>query len=614
MSIKLTAPRFRGFLALGAFFTALPAHAQQAKLPQTALRSPYLGDHKDYTLPIDNRPTIVVLVDSTRTLLPMELIRGLRLVEKFGDSIRLAVVYAGRDPKLQADVTTAIEQRSVLDTGLKAAPKFEVLLDRSGKWLDELGRPGLPHAMLVSADGMILAREILLGGFTAEVARIEQALDSSTSPKSKPATRDVTADAIIKTVADVPLRPPGANAARLSRRARTVQRIDAEAILKKLAETQPATAHDTIRDYCKSGLTFSLIQRFANSALTQFGLKDCDWAREIINSRVDGLVSVDHWQLGTSINVENYTSNLKMWVSVHCRLESRWNGNTVAELRQSGFFNPGSEVYLTNDKFETLNAGWGDYVVHNKVEVSMSEGEYPNNHTFPSLTREWKAGVTYFPRNEYAEEINLNDENRSPELIAFRDGLNQSLQTASMQSASPRSLVENVLSNDTLSRVGQWIGHHSRQLTGSASTAGRPFKEMTVASWVQGQEQFGTNGPGVLTPPKGKALLVDFMFVNCPPCQAALPELSALHDEFNEQGLVVVSLATSWGSRGIYDLMRKKAARHSFAVLAENEEKQYGVTSFPTLLLVDRRGKVRWSGIGEPPSREIIRTVLNEAP
>lgn len=598
--------------ALG-LLAAMVANAQQPRLPRVSLNSPYLGDKKEHFLPIENHPTIVVLVDSARTLLPMELIRGLRMVERLGDRLRLAVVFVSRDPATLGDVDSALEQQSLLNLGLKSSPVFTQLVDRSGRWFEELGKPGLPHAMLVSGDGEIIDREILLGGFGDEVSRVEHAIDPSKRRPSTPAPRDAALDAIIKTVRDVPLLPVSSEFGHM-RRERTMRRIDAAGILKQLVSKHPDAALATIRGYGESGSSYTLLNRFAAAALTQFEASDCAWAKEIVDSRVEGTVLVNHWQLRTSVSVENPSTDLRMWVAVNCTLESRWNGSQVAELRQTALLGPGSDAYITQDKFESLNAGWGDYVVHNKVEVSMSEGEYPNNKDFPTLTRQWKEAITFLPRNESAEEVNLNDETRSAELIAFRDGLNQSLRAAAMQTTSPVAAAKNMLSGGALSRVGEWLGHQSRHLTGSTQGVGQPFKNLTITSWIQGQDQFANQDKGVLSPPDGRALLVDFMFVNCPPCQAALPELSALHEEFREQGLVVVSLTTSWGARGIFDLVKKKAAKHAVAVLAQNEERKYNVTSFPTLLLVDRRGKVRWSGIGELPTRDLVRTVLNEAP
>ncbi len=596
------------------FLAGLPALAQVVTVPRVPLRSPYLGDSKEYFLPLDKRPTIVVPIDAAKTLLPMELLRGMRMAEKFGDRIRMAVVFVGDTASKTQIVGSAIEQSCLLELGLKSSAQFVPLTDRTGRWYAELGEPTLPHAMLLGGDGTILGREILLGRFEDECSRIERALDPVPSPDSDLTTPDEASIAIAAAVRGVPLLPLPVDAARLPQRERSSRRVDATAIVAKLTAIDPAAALCAVRGYCESATNFSLAQLFAAAALERFGPEPCNWAQELFDSRIQGYCSVDHWQLKTALRVENPSPDLEMSVEVHCTLVSRWDGAKVSELRQFAMLGPGSDAYLTSDKFQTLNAGWGDYLVRNTIDVTMSEGQWPEERMFPKVTRTWTEAVTFLPRNEYATEDDADVANHSAATVALREALGDVLHAA--RNDAPAARRDDPLSGikNTLPRFGQWLSSEAQRLMWTAALVGEPFPGLKISSWVQGQDQLGVQGPGTVASPAGRVLLVDFMFVECPPCQAALPELTMLHEDYRERGLVVLSVVISGGARGVFGLVERKNLKHPVAVLSEKEEAQYGVKAFPSYLLIDRRGKIRWAQIGKKPGRTLIESLLHEPP
>jgi peroxiredoxin len=95
---------------------------------------------------------------------------------------------------------------------------------------------------------------------------------------------------------------------------------------------------------------------------------------------------------------------------------------------------------------------------------------------------------------------------------------------------------------------------------------------------------------------RGKVVLVDFWATWCGPCVAELPNLKKLHDEYADQGLVVVSISFDRSA----DATRRYAAEKQMSwtqIWAEKANKGplaelYGVNAIPATFLIGPEGKV----------------------
>ena len=132
--------------------------------------------------------------------------------------------------------------------------------------------------------------------------------------------------------------------------------------------------------------------------------------------------------------------------------------------------------------------------------------------------------------------------------------------------------------------------------------------ELTVAEWLD-QE------PLQLADLRGRVVLIDFWYEWCGPCRASFPVLRDWQKKYGERGFTVIGLTDLQGTLGgtgksraeKLDFLRrfKQGNKMTYAVaVAENGENlpAYGVRAFPTAVLVDRRGAVRFISIGASPS------------
>ncbi len=110
---------------------------------------------------------------------------------------------------------------------------------------------------------------------------------------------------------------------------------------------------------------------------------------------------------------------------------------------------------------------------------------------------------------------------------------------------------------------------------------------------------------------KGRVLLLDFWASWCKPCRIEMPIVEKLYQEYKNKGLVVL---------GINDenpeLMRNflKESAVTFPLLLDDGEimHSFKIRAIPTLILLDREGKIAWHHVGTS-GEGMLRRVFEEA-
>ena len=109
----------------------------------------------------------------------------------------------------------------------------------------------------------------------------------------------------------------------------------------------------------------------------------------------------------------------------------------------------------------------------------------------------------------------------------------------------------------------------------------------------------------------GKPLLVEFWATWCPPCRKSIPHLNEIYAKYKAQGLQVVGI-TDENEEIVKKFQKQIPMNYDVAInTPQSVYQQFGIQAIPTAFLVDKSGKIVWTGHPMELSETEIQSVLN---
>lgn len=117
---------------------------------------------------------------------------------------------------------------------------------------------------------------------------------------------------------------------------------------------------------------------------------------------------------------------------------------------------------------------------------------------------------------------------------------------------------------------------------------GQSAPEVFINKW------FTANPPQIknLT---GRVCLLEFWATWCRPCVESVPDLNKLYDEYAPKGLELIALSQDYSEDKLATFVKAQNIRYSVA-LDNGTVDLYGITGYPTTVLINHTGQIVWRG------------------
>jgi thiol-disulfide isomerase/thioredoxin len=138
--------------------------------------------------------------------------------------------------------------------------------------------------------------------------------------------------------------------------------------------------------------------------------------------------------------------------------------------------------------------------------------------------------------------------------------------------------------------------------------------DLAAGDWINSQ-------PLKLKDLRGRVVLIDFWTFGCYNCRNTLPFIKGWHDRYRDKGLTIVGVHSPEFDyeRKVENLRREVASlKIQYPVVSDNDYQTwdaYNVAAWPTVVLLDKQGRIRWRHVGEgdyDEAERIIQELLAE--
>jgi len=109
----------------------------------------------------------------------------------------------------------------------------------------------------------------------------------------------------------------------------------------------------------------------------------------------------------------------------------------------------------------------------------------------------------------------------------------------------------------------------------------------------------------------GKPVLVEFWATWCPPCRKSIPHLNQIYAKYRSKGLEIVGI-TDENEATVKKFQQQVPMDYNVAInTPQSVYQQFGIEGIPTAFLVDKGGKIVWTGHPMELTDTEIQSVLD---
>jgi thiol-disulfide isomerase/thioredoxin len=111
---------------------------------------------------------------------------------------------------------------------------------------------------------------------------------------------------------------------------------------------------------------------------------------------------------------------------------------------------------------------------------------------------------------------------------------------------------------------------------------------------------------------QGKVLLLDFWATWCPPCRESVPVIQALHKKYADKAFAIIGISADNDEETLKEFVAKNRMTWTeYFDGSEDVRQAFDIDSFPTYIVVDKEGVVRYrqSGFGPTVAAELEDTI-----
>ncbi|WP_342646575.1 TlpA disulfide reductase family protein [Mucilaginibacter sp. CSA2-8R] len=110
---------------------------------------------------------------------------------------------------------------------------------------------------------------------------------------------------------------------------------------------------------------------------------------------------------------------------------------------------------------------------------------------------------------------------------------------------------------------------------------------------------------------KGKTVVLNFWFTTCPPCIQEMPELNALAKNYNKGHVVFLALGRNSAPQ-IKSFLKVHPFNYTHFPDADSVGNLYQINSYPTSIVIDREGIIRFIQVGGKNIQPQIDTAIHK--